>query len=121
MQKNNVNRKIKFRTWNTIQEFMDEVGTLDLEAWNDEDVRPSNIRLMQYTGLLDKNGKEIYEGDILRKPTPGYEYQKNGNQYKVIKWTENARSIGFNTSATMSGWEIIGNVHQNPELLGGAL
>jgi uncharacterized phage protein (TIGR01671 family) len=69
--------------------------------------------IMQYTGLKDKNGKEIYEGDIL---------QREGHNYKhIVKWWN--ESAGFNLSwvceCMLKGFniEIIGNIHENPELL----
>jgi len=71
--------------------------------------------LMQYTGLKDKNGKEIYEGDILKTV--------NGD-WGVIVW--NAPFFELTISETQSSlytreWlskgEVIGNIHENPELL----
>ena len=89
----------------------------------------------QFTGLTDENGKKIFEGDIvhyLYEPGKGY---WNSDQNSVIEW----RSTGFymdgifgtNKYACSSGWlvsiphgdgkcfEIIGNIHDNPELLKG--
>ena len=69
--------------------------------------------LGQFTGLLDKNGKEIYEGDIIRdihfyKPV---EVVWGGNGY----WTN---QNGFKVMPELIYREIIGNFHENPELLG---
>lgn len=77
------------------------------------------IALMQYTGLKDKNGVEIYEGDI-------YNYfaypDSNHTARKTVAWAGTARYTGFNISKGHSGnqlerIEIIGNIYENPELL----
>lgn len=74
----------------------------------------SGFILEQFTGLLDKHGKEIYEGDIIRDVdtketgTVGFEL---GGFYCTIDW-----GTDFYKGVYRNG-EIIGNIHENPELL----
>lgn len=79
---------------------------------------------MQFTGLLDKNGKEIYEGDIIKIPDDWDEYGFNaGENYQVYfafggfrlkpKYKKNAKGSYLEDDKI----EIIGNVYENPELL----
>ena len=105
---------------------------------NANPVQPETVG--QFTGLTDKNGKKIFEGDIVHyvyEPGEGY---WNSNQNGVIKWREPGWYMegikGTNKYALMSGYlttipyssigneqkniqvfEVIGNIHDNPELL----
>lgn len=74
-------------------------------------------KLMQWTGLLDKNGKEIYEGDIVWRIGLGGPSGK-----RVVEWLENQLDehnyhTGFSLGYRFSEYEILGNIHENPELL----
>ena len=78
----------------------------------------SNIHVMQYTGLKDKNGVEIYEGDIVfHSMTRGYEKLAIG----VIEWDDYRAQWRHSrySEECLSGWklEVIGNRYENPELL----
>jgi YopX protein len=79
--------------------------------------------LMQFTGLKDKNGKEIYEGDIIewrskRLPSsPNRKRRGSPSTRRVIKWKSPSKAgVGFNIGISKS-YEVIGNIYENPELL----
>jgi uncharacterized phage protein (TIGR01671 family) len=79
------------------------------------EVVPSTIG--QFTGLTDKNGKEIFEGDIVRSFSSGKEH------IGVVNWNKLFSSWHIGEYATLYGSEnfsdneVIGNIHDNPELL----
>lgn len=123
-----MNREIKFRAWHKDLKKMFKIGQITLEkgTWNfepnDRDFigisipsQPSFV-LMQYTGLHDKNGKEIYEGDIVKSyyyiDTPNGE-QERFNQ-KVINYNDVLCEYKINAFENL---EVIGNIYENPELL----
>lgn len=152
-------REIKFRAWDKKTKKMRDVGmvsfhnkrsSFDYNASNlpkvyslwgkdiidDKDVclhrEPPSVILEQYTGQKDKNGTEIYEGDIVEINmgyiTPSilevvygghWEYAAFGLHGKRRKkdTTESDYSWDILNSATAKDCEIIGNIHENPELL----
>ena len=145
-----MSREIKFRAWIPRDPWQDQ-----REDWEElsagyemcydlafEEYAPINDllreveNLMQYTGLKDKNGKEIYEGDILRVFEYYCEEEPDLNAWKdvVVEWDDEGccLSIEWNYGdydITAIGWEfqnfdnsgceveVIGNIHENPELL----
>ncbi len=91
---------------------------------------PDLAELMQYTGLKDKNGKGIYEGDILKYvghkcPCCGKEVDIMPNLYYEIRWDNEwaafeaeEKAIGsICTDEWTTSMEVIGNIWENPELL----
>jgi hypothetical protein len=67
-----------------------------------------DIRLLQFTGLYDINHAEVYEGDILK--------DTNAIRFSV-RWQESHLRTGWNVTDTKRRF-IIGNIYENPELLG---
>ena len=82
-----------------------------------------DFELMQYTGLKDRNGKEIYEGDIMGGDNvPGIcrvYFGKNAFDDRpyawCIEWTD-SKSTGF-LDSSICRLKVVGNIYQNPELL----
>jgi uncharacterized phage protein (TIGR01671 family) len=118
-------REIKFRAWNKKDKVMVDVAAMNFGpsgfwslieyAYDAELQLADSYELMQYTGLKDKNGREIYEGDIVK------------NEYgKVMEVQYDPRSAAFGVGDYYFGTigsgktlEVIGNIFDNPELLEG--
>ena len=120
-------REVKFRAWNKTQKLIQEVTELEWYSHYDtgEDVldivttfckMEDELILMQFTGLLDKNSVEIYEGDIVRI---------NGNMNGIIKYdmmlacyyleVDYCGEIGSMTPYGVDR-EVIGNIYENTDI-----
>lgn len=101
-----------------IKVVVQELGTEEKE-WNVKD-----LPIMQFTGLIDKNGKEIYEGDIMYFPENEQNIWEMQDIKKPIIFERGAFRVDvYDTfkkvldDETASEGEIIGNIYENPELL----
>ena len=126
---------IKFRAWDTHEEVMNRVDYIDfaneIVGLSNENVRDyeqpiHRVEFMQSTNLLDKNGAEIYEGDILEveKNEDGtYKGTINGKTFfdRFQGYSSKIKVEGMHDINTLRYWNnrvrIIGNIYENPELL----
>ena len=111
-------REIKFRAWDKINNKM----ILDCGIYNHfyfGENYQKNIAWMQFTGLKDKNRKEIYEGDIVRVGDEKSELIEEIKWVDSKNWNGKCAGVGFVNHATVyeTKVEIIGNIYENAELI----
>lgn len=143
-----MNKNIKFRAWDKKHKKMVMVGAMELcicgdipiqqvneievVGYEDEDMKWYKIKdfddfiLMQYTGLRDKNGEEIYDGNIVKYKVChkemigiieyGNYFCKYGFSIRPIK-ANNKRWYKNPKHQLKTGLEIIGNIYENPKFL----
>ncbi len=127
---------VKFRAWHKPTQLMDDVVLIDfynekigilyadpvMQCESMQKYNFNEVELMQSTGLKDKSGKEIYEGDIIDVGTRipflnKIQKDEETNYLKLVpideRWTESY----FTSFEDKSRFEILGNIYENPELL----
>lgn len=96
---------------------------LEQGAW--EPVKVDLATVGQYTGLTDKNGKKIFEGDVVTDCEYGGVYSVRyfgDNEYPAFDVSPELETVECNGLSFLSNvncLEVIGNIHDNPELLEG--
>lgn len=89
------------------------------------EVKSDDVELMQFTGLKDKDGVEIYEGDIISYDwiynDPDWTYGAGNEPKEVVRWNDKRTGYSPITDQdqfyTIKNIQIQGNIYQNPELL----
>ena len=128
-----MSREIKYRAYHKERKEMFEIASIDFEekkaALSNGIIKLLNVdfkqfEMLQYTGLKDKNGKEIYEGDILRYSFP---YDRRLRHISPVSYLDTQASFGivdcygnnvplYDISVN-NYFEVIGNIYENEELL----
>lgn len=119
-------REIKFRCWwdnrmHIVEEINFKRKRVDLLGA--DIISIEECILMQYTGLKDKNGKEIYEGDLV-KCNPAY---LKSDALRKVEWLEDDDYIRcgytplcdnfYDNGLSYEDFEVVGNIYENKELL----
>jgi len=128
-------REIKFRAWDEIHKIMHNdfqfiksgnegndwiVFTSDRQTLNDfphpfeDPYLQKQLKIMQFTGLLDKNGREIYEGDVIKWIHKHGDFEPT-EQVSTVEYQK--YSDGWIGYEVFNDAEVIGNLYENPELL----
>ena len=124
-EENRKMRELKFRAWDGERYLCDGEWHMTVDGkpitYDEEDGYVWDVKLTveQYTGLKDKNGREIYEGDIV---TLNGEWEEiEHGDCSIVTFENGCFRVGNGyeneAGSYLSDWRIIGNIHENPELL----
>ena len=125
-------REIKFRAWHTAKQKMSPTFSLEeiylrggdgyaASLWRER----SNLIIQQYTGLKDKNGKEVYEGDVICivkdnvvDVIDGWERTEPQGEFYEVVYKNGAFWVGDELIwEWVKDGEVVGNIYESPELL----
>ena len=126
-------RELKFRAWDLQTKKMHTVENINFCRRKTVTVQYNPIKkipldsacLMQYIGAKDKNGVEIYDGDIIHFP---YDWFGDSGKDFIVRWNESccafvrepisgSRMWGHASREILSMCEVVGNIYENPELV----
>jgi uncharacterized phage protein (TIGR01671 family) len=123
-------REIKFRAWDKYFKKIVEVRSIGfklktikvipVKSINKLDIYETtldDIELMQYTGLKDKNGVEIYEGDIIEQHEELYTVAWNDKMCCFVGYMEDMDYEMFSYVLRQKYIKVVGNIYENKELL----
>lgn len=120
-------KEIKFRAWDKelkklspvkSAEFIDKTWvTVFEDNESPRTIRWDRLEIMQYTGLKDRNGKEVYEGDLIKHNGYIYEIVYNSGGFTVKNTDSKTAVPASNDFLANININVIGNIYENPELL----
>ena len=118
-----MSRVIKFRVWDSHDRRMiQDIHITRTNASVNDLFRTERYLYQQFTGLLDKHGVEIYEGDILTNERHSALWEARWDSKMVAfyanesRWTEHPMYVA---AWTLTNKQVIGNIYQHPDLIGG--
>ena len=117
-------REIKFRAWNGKEMFFFNlfgISACGAVVEGGHDITGKNIIIMQFSGLKDKNSKEIYEGDIIKFNKFRFDISFVGGAFIMATFSMEASTSLFSMLKGDSDFEkqieVVGNIYENIELL----
>ena len=130
-------RELKFRVWDEItKSYFIESHKVQMRVYSTKNVSISHLGLVplleqvieQFTGLVDKNGKEIYENDLIKAvgknvvdDTLSVVFKNGAFCLKLGQESQPFFNDDYDIDFTLSHIEVIGNIHENGDLLKGEL
>ena len=116
-------RDIEYRVWNKCHKI---IANVEILRWSSEckikidDYNEEEVELMAYTGKKDKNGKKIFEGDIVRNNRINWIFEiiwcSDAGKFQMQN-IDDCEMIDLNSDLISEVHEVIGNIYENPELL----
>lgn len=111
-------RELKFKVWDKSRKLM--LDDVRLSGMLNKKFQCDSIEYLQFTGLKDKNGAEVFDGDIVNHPGIGIghiEYNEKHAAYKIVFKGTTRKWLIDMIEREIRDIEVIGNKYENPELL----